>query len=211
MPNLFIFPRGNRLYCALFTTVLLCLNNSSMLLMCAVGPWFAPGYGRGDSLKLYCYTWTMLVCWWCGHQGTWSSQPAQLQPHRWEWGRPRSSFPVVHNHLLSLDHVEGKVVVLAPHGQVSDLLCMLYMLSRRCWWSVVSSVVSSANLMSCAWPCSHEWTGSTGGDWARTPEGPQCWGSVWQMCCYLPLTPGGVNVIVTMPEHIPVCASKTVL
>ena len=31
-------------------------------------------------------------------------------------------FPVVHDHLLSLDHVEGEVVVLAPHGQVSDLL-----------------------------------------------------------------------------------------
>ena len=23
--------------------------------MCAEGPWFAPGYGRGDGLKLYCY------------------------------------------------------------------------------------------------------------------------------------------------------------
>ena len=30
-------------------------------------------------------------------------------------------FPVVHNHLLCLDHVEGEVV-LSPHGQVSDLL-----------------------------------------------------------------------------------------
>ena len=31
-------------------------------------------------------------------------------------------FPVVHNHLLCLDHVEGEVVVLTPHCQVSDLL-----------------------------------------------------------------------------------------
>ena len=31
-------------------------------------------------------------------------------------------FPVVHNHLLSLDRVEGEVVVLAPHDQVSDHL-----------------------------------------------------------------------------------------
>ena len=31
-------------------------------------------------------------------------------------------FPVVHNHLLCLDHIEGEVVVLASHGQVSDLL-----------------------------------------------------------------------------------------
>ena len=33
-------------------------------------------------------------------------------------------FPVVHNHLLCLDHVEREVVVLAPHGQVSDLLSL---------------------------------------------------------------------------------------
>ena len=31
-------------------------------------------------------------------------------------------FPVFHNPLLCLDHVEGEIVVLAPHGQVSDLL-----------------------------------------------------------------------------------------
>ena len=31
-------------------------------------------------------------------------------------------FPVVHNHLLCLDHVEGEVIVLAPHGQVFYLL-----------------------------------------------------------------------------------------
>jgi hypothetical protein len=31
-------------------------------------------------------------------------------------------FPVVHNHLLCLDQIEGEVVVLASHGQVSDLL-----------------------------------------------------------------------------------------
>ena len=31
-------------------------------------------------------------------------------------------FPVVHNYLLCLDHVVGEVVVLAPHGQVSDHL-----------------------------------------------------------------------------------------
>ena len=31
-------------------------------------------------------------------------------------------FPVVHNHLLCLGHVDGEVVALAPHGQVFDLL-----------------------------------------------------------------------------------------
>ena len=30
--------------------------------------------------------------------------------------------PVVQNHLLCLDHVDGEVVILAPNGQVSDLL-----------------------------------------------------------------------------------------
>ena len=32
------------------------------------------------------------------------------------------SYPVVHNQFLCLAHVEGEVVVLAPHYQVSDLL-----------------------------------------------------------------------------------------
>jgi hypothetical protein len=37
-------------------------------------------------------------------------------------GVPPPLSPVVHNHLLCLDHVEGEVVVLASHFQVSDLL-----------------------------------------------------------------------------------------
>ena len=52
------------------------------------------------------------------------------------------SFPVVHNHLLCLDHIEGVVVVLAPHGQVSDLLpigCLIII--------GPTTVESSANLM----------------------------------------------------------------
>ena len=42
-------------------------------------------------------------------------------------------FSVVHNHLLRLDHIEGEVVVLAPHGQVSDLLpigCLIAVVIR---------------------------------------------------------------------------------
>ena len=31
-------------------------------------------------------------------------------------------FPVVHNQLLSLTHMKGEVVVMAPHCQFSDLL-----------------------------------------------------------------------------------------
>jgi hypothetical protein len=34
-------------------------------------------------------------------------------------------FPVVQNHLLCLDQIEGEVVALAPPGQVSDLFSML--------------------------------------------------------------------------------------
>jgi hypothetical protein len=37
-----------------------------LLLMCAEGPWFAPGYGRGDRLKLYCDRGISLCYWvWC--------------------------------------------------------------------------------------------------------------------------------------------------
>ena len=34
----------------------------------------------------------MIVFWWCGHQGTWNSKSAPLQPCRWEWRHARSSF-----------------------------------------------------------------------------------------------------------------------
>ena len=32
------------------------------------------------------------------------------------------AFPVIHNHILCLDQVEGEVVILAPPCQVSDIL-----------------------------------------------------------------------------------------
>ena len=44
-------------------------------------------------------------------------------------------FPVVHNHLLCLDYVEGVVVVLALHGQVCDLLpigCLVIVSDHCC-------------------------------------------------------------------------------
>ena len=51
-------------------------------------------------------------------------------------------FPIVHNYHFCLDHVEGEVVVLAPHGQVSDLPigCLVIVGDQ-------ATVVSSANLM----------------------------------------------------------------
>ena len=39
----------------------------------------------------------------------------------------RPPFPVVHNHLLSLDHIEGEVDVLALQCKVSDLLPIGYL------------------------------------------------------------------------------------
>ena len=42
-------------------------------------------------------------------------------------------FPVVHSHLLCLAHVEGEIVVLAPHCQVSDLLhigCLIVVIDQ---------------------------------------------------------------------------------
>ena len=45
-----------------------------------------------------------------------------MQPRRREWGRAWSYFSCSPQSSPCLDHVEGEVVVLAPHGQVSDLL-----------------------------------------------------------------------------------------
>ena len=54
-------------------------------------------------------------------------------------------FPVVHNHLLCLDPIEEEVVVLAPHGQVSDLLPIGYLIVVVD--QAYDTVVSSANIM----------------------------------------------------------------
>ena len=53
-------------------------------------------------------------------------------------------FPVVHYQLLCLADIEGQVVVLAPHCQVSDLLpidCLIVLVI------VTIPIVSSANFM----------------------------------------------------------------
>ena len=84
MPNLFSLLWGNRFCRALFTTVLVCLDHVSLLVM-----W------KPRNLKLST----------CTNGGV--------------LGPP---FPVVHNHLRCLNQVEDEVVVLAPHGKVSDLL-----------------------------------------------------------------------------------------
>ena len=58
-------------------------------------------------------------------------------------------FPVVHNPLLCLDHVEGEVVVLAPHGQVFDLLPMGSLVVDQAYITVVSSTNLMMVLESC--------------------------------------------------------------
>ena len=47
--------------------------------------------------------------------------PPQLQPIVLDGVMIVPPFPVVHDQLLCLSHIEGEVVVLAPHCQVSDL------------------------------------------------------------------------------------------
>jgi hypothetical protein len=89
MPNLFSLLRGKRCCCALFTTVLVCLDHDRSLV-----------------------------------------ELEALDPLHY------SHYNVVHNKLLCLTDIEGEVVVLAPHCQVSSS-------------SVIrpTAVVSLANLM----------------------------------------------------------------
>ena len=52
-------------------------------------------------------------------------------------------FPVVHDQLLCLAHIEGEVVVLAPHCQVSDLLpldCLIVVSDQAYHCGVVSKL-----------------------------------------------------------------------
>ena len=49
------------------------------------------------------------------------NQPAPLQPVDENGSVLGPPFSVVHKHLLCLDHVDGEVVILAPHSQFSDL------------------------------------------------------------------------------------------
>ena len=48
--------------------------------MCAEGPWFAPGYGRGDGLKLYCYTHMDTIAHTCVHAHSLSLLSPSLIP-----------------------------------------------------------------------------------------------------------------------------------
>ena len=53
------------------------------------------------------------------------------------------SFPVVHDQLLCLAHIEGEVVVLAPHCQFSDLLpigCLIVVSGQAYHCCVVSKL-----------------------------------------------------------------------
>ena len=91
MPNLFSLLRGKRRCCALFATVLVCLDHDSSLVMSTPKELEAL-----DPLH-----------------------HSLIDVNGGVIGHP---FPVVHNQLLCFADVEGEVVVLAPHCQVSDLL-----------------------------------------------------------------------------------------
>ena len=57
------------------------------------------------------------------------------------WACSALLFPVVHDQLLCLAHVEGEVVVLAPHCQISDLLpiCCLIIVGEQAYHCCVVS------------------------------------------------------------------------
>ena len=92
MPNLFSILMGKRFCRALFTTVLVCLDHDSLLVM--------------DTKELE------------------TLDPLHYNPVDVNGGLFGPLFPVVHDQLLCLAHIEGEVVVLAPHCQFSDLLPM---------------------------------------------------------------------------------------
>ena len=58
-------------------------------------------------------------------------------------------FPVVHDQLLCLDHVEGEVVVLAPHCQFSDLLPIgcLFIVINQIYHCVVGKLYDGIGVM----------------------------------------------------------------
>jgi hypothetical protein len=58
-------------------------------------------------------------------------------------------FPVVHDQLLCLAHIEGEVVILAPHFQVSDLLPIgcLIVVGDQAYCCVISKLNDGVGFM----------------------------------------------------------------
>ena len=129
MPNLFSLLRGNRFCHALFTTVFVCLDHVSLLVM------WTP---RNLKLNLLYYS-----------------------PFDENGGVLGAPFPAVHNQLPRLDHIQGEVVVLAPHHQVSDLLpicCLIIVGDQTYHCCAISKLIDGV------WLRSRGLTRSTGGD-----------------------------------------------
>ena len=108
MANIFSLLRRNRSCRALVTTVLVCLDHDSLLVM------WKPRNLVSSLL----------------HYSPVDENGVELNP-----------FYVVHNHLLCLVHVEGEVVILAPHCQVSDLLpigCLIFVGDQAYHCGVIS-------------------------------------------------------------------------
>jgi hypothetical protein len=80
------------------------------------------------SSRLPWCVWTMIVCWWCGHQGTWNARPAPLQPCRCERGRVLRFFVGVDKCLVSANEVW--------HFKVEMIIKILHLWKN--WYCVVS-------------------------------------------------------------------------
>ena len=84
-------------------------------------------------------------------------------------------FPVVHNHLLCRDQVEGEVVVLARHGQVSDLFplgCLVVVGDQAYHCCVIGKLNDCVGVMPGCAVMSEQ--GVQEGTKHDTPEGPLC-------------------------------------
>ena len=99
--------------------------------MCAEGPWFAPGYGRGDGLKLYCYTWTWEEIFdgkgpWA-QAGEYCCPKAELETVKAERRR--------YEDLSQLPVLTGRSAVLVRHRVMrSSARCRQYALTAR--WAI---------------------------------------------------------------------------
>ena len=72
--------------------------------------------------RLSWYVWTMLFVGDVDAKELEALNLLHCSPVDENGGMRGALFPVVHNHLLCLDHIEGEFVVLAQHGKLSDLL-----------------------------------------------------------------------------------------
>ena len=91
-------------------------------------------------------------------------------------------FPVVHEQLLGLADIEGEVVVLAPHCEVSDLIPIGY--RHQAYLHFLNSNLNEGVGV----VCGHAVMGEQG---VHTPLRDPRVDVAWRRCCFLPSPPGG--------------------